>query len=82
MINPVLKYVMRNEEKKDILHSSGYAKMQVGNNMGAASTETFAERQAIESRRKYVQGYRNALVVGGLKPMGMAKTYVPPKGMK
>jgi hypothetical protein len=80
MSNLVLKYVMRDEGKKDIYHTSGYAKMHGGDNMGAVSAETFAQRRAVEAGRKYVQGYRNSRVIGGAMPVGMAKTYVPPKG--
>jgi hypothetical protein len=73
MVNPALKYVMRHKGKGDILHSSGHARLQGGERMGALSTRSFAERQAIEAKRKYIKGYRHARIVGGGGGHGRSK---------
>ena len=43
----ILNRLMR-DEKKDIVHSSGFAKAQNGDSMGAVSSESFKRRQDIE----------------------------------
>ncbi len=60
--NPLLKYMMKNEAKSEVFHSSGYARAQNGGNMGATTAESFSQRQSIEERRKFIQGFRNARI--------------------
>lgn len=74
------KYGMKQTEKADFLHTSGYAKAQSGEGIGAAaaSDASFATRRAIEDQRKYVQGYKNSRLLQGLHAYSHAKTYVPP----
>lgn len=59
----LLKYVMKNDKKQDIFHSSGYAKSQSGANFGAAGADSFEERKNIEEQRKFIRGYRNSKIV-------------------
>ena len=60
--NPFLHRLMK-EESKDVVHSSAYAQAQNSEGIGAASTQSFATRQAIEQSRKMVRGYRDSKVV-------------------
>jgi hypothetical protein len=79
MNNPLLKYVMK-DQIADVIHSSAYASAQTGANFGATSSEAFAARQNIEENRRYVQGYRNAKIIGNALPAhGSAKVYTPTK---
>lgn len=47
-------------KSSDVIHTSGYARAQNGDNIGAGSTQSFAERQAIEDRRQYIRSYRDS----------------------
>ena len=58
----------------DVVHSSGYAEVQNAGSFGASDNTTFSERQQIEQRRKYVQGYRNARIAQGVNHMPKALT--------
>lgn len=76
------KYIIK-DKKEDVFHTSAYSKAQNGGSMGAASTETFAARQALERNRQHIANYHQSnlmgknIVQGAPKP----KTYTPPKGM-
>lgn len=73
--NPFLKYMIK-DEKKDIFHSSAYAKAQGGDTIGAASTEDFKVRVNINQNRQIVQGYRDSKVMtDASKNVPKAKTY-------
>lgn len=61
---PLFKRMMSGDRQQEYFHSSGYAQAQNGSGMGAVSAQSFQERKAIEDRRKFVQGYRNARLVG------------------
>ena len=63
-------FVIRHDNREDFKHSSGYAKVQSGNNFGAASTASFEARKAMEERRKFVRGYK-ASNVGAARYSGM-----------
>ena len=79
MTNPFLKYVSH-EKKEDIFHSSAYGKAQNGSNMGAASSESFADRRKMERNRQVIRGYNDARVVSqAVASSGTrAKVYEPP----
>ena len=78
MQNPFIKYVSR-ERKEDIFHSSAYGKAQNGGNIGAASTESFADRRKIENNRQIIRKYNDARVVSQAMMSGpKARTYEPP----
>ena len=62
---------------EDVLHSSGFAQVQNGNNIGASSGESFAERRAIDEHRRFVKGYENARLVRSAYTAERARTYVP-----
>ena len=73
--NPFLKYMMK-DEKKDVFHSSAYAKAQSGEVMGAASTEDFKVRVNINQNRQMVRGYRDSgVMIDANKNAPKAKTY-------
>ncbi len=59
--NPLLKRIMK-DKKGDIVHSSGYAKVQSGERIGSTSVEGFMKRQRIDANRNYVQSYRDSKV--------------------
>lgn len=72
-----VKYSLKNTKKADFLHSSGYAKAQNGNKIGASDQASFEARQAIENHRKYVRKYHNSKLLQGVRGFEKAKTYVP-----
>lgn len=79
MNNPFLKYLMKDDKKEDIFHSSAYGVAQNGAGMGAASTQSFRERQKIEENRQKVGGYNRSGIMGSAAANGpRAKTYTPP----
>ena len=45
---------------EEVAHSSGYAKSQSGGRIGAASSQSFAQRQAIDYRNSKVRSYRDS----------------------
>ena len=60
--DPLLKRLM-NSRKQDILHTSGYAGMQNGDRMGAASAESFHHRAEIDRARSFVGRYKDSRVM-------------------
>lgn len=78
--NPLLKYMMKNGSKSEIFHSSGYARTQSGGNMGVGTAESFTQRQSIEERRKFVQGFRNARIAQSRNLSLRAKTFEAGRG--
>jgi len=77
--NPLLKYMMDDEKREDFFHTSRHARIQSGANMGAASTETFAQRRMIDQNRTRVKKYSDSRIaaqamVGHERP----KVYTPP----
>lgn len=57
----IIKPVVDDAQRAQILHSSVFARAQ-HQGMGVASTESFAQRQAIEQHRQKVRGYKDSLV--------------------
>lgn len=54
-------YVMKNDKKSEIFHSSGYAEAQNGSSIGTASTGlSMAERKALEKKRQFVAKYNTS----------------------
>ena len=67
-------------QTEDVLHSSAYAGAQNGESFGAASAESFRQRQSIEEQRKFVRGYRNSRIIGTSALSGpKAKSFEPTK---
>ena len=62
MKNPFLKRLMK-DTKSDVIHSSSYASAQNAGNIGAASTETFAQRKDIKQNRQMVNNYGTSRLV-------------------
>ena len=61
-------YVMKNDDKSEIFHTSGYAQAQSGANLGAAGggdTASFAKRQALDAERQLVKNYRDTSLMQG-----------------
>ena len=76
MDNSILrKYVMKEEQGQDFLHSSAYAKNQSGESIGAAGagTESFQRRQEMD--RKFVGGYGDSKI-GSAMSMSMPRPKV------
>ncbi len=76
------KYIIK-DKKEDVFHSSAYSKAQNGGNMGSASAQSFAARQAIEQNRQHIGGYHQSSIMGKNIVQGAPKpkTYTPPKPM-
>ena len=75
--NPFLKYMMK-DEKKDVFHSSAYAKAQSGETIGAASTESYQVRVNVNQNRQMVRGYRDSqIMTDASKNAPRAKTWNP-----
>ena len=75
--NPFLKYLIK-DDKKDVFHSSGYAKAQSGETIGAASTESFRVRVNVNQNRQIVRGYRDSkIMMDANKNAPKPKAYVP-----
>ena len=73
--NPFLKYMMK-DEKKDVFHSSAYAKAQSGAAIGSASTESFNVRVNVNQNRQIVRGYRDSKIMADAnKNAPKAKTW-------
>ena len=62
-LNSKLIRRISNNSTSNIVHSSGYAKVQSGSSIGASDNTTFSQRQQIDQNRKVVQGYKDAHVV-------------------
>lgn len=76
--NPFLKYLIK-DEKQDVFHSSGYAKVQSGNTIGAASTESYQVRVNVNQNRTRIRGYNDSRIVTGARMNApKAKTFAPP----
>ncbi|MDO4967165.1 MAG: hypothetical protein Q4E70_00115 [Candidatus Saccharibacteria bacterium] len=60
--NKILRdYVMKDDKKSEIFHSSGYTEAQNGENIGTASTGlSMAKRKALEEKRQFVAKYNNS----------------------
>ena len=70
---------MKEQDKSEVFHSSGYARVQSGDSMGAvgASQVDLAKREAFEQQRKLVQGYGNSKIMQGVTGVRQAKKFVP-----
>lgn len=69
--------MQKDNKREEIFHSSGYGAAQSGGGVGAASGESFAQRQAIEKQRRFVQGYKNSQIMRQQHGLMRAKTYTP-----
>ena len=79
-INPLIKYLAKNKSE-EVFHSSAYARTQNGSNMGAASSQSFAERKRIEENRQRIRGYRDSgLMSRAAANSPRPKVYTPPEG--
>lgn len=53
------------QPKDDPFHSSGYAKVASGGNIGASSVETYGQRRHVERNRRAVGRYGDSLIGRG-----------------
>lgn len=64
--NPMLKYISK-PKRAEVFHSSGYARVQSGENFGAVDQTSFEQRQKIERERGLVRKYgESRLMTGGM----------------
>ena len=61
MSNPFFRRLSK-EDKKDILHSSAYAKAQNSGGIGADSVESFNRRREIDQKRAVIRKYDDSKV--------------------
>ena len=65
------------KQASDVVHSSGYAKVN-GSQFGAASTESFAARRAIDTNRTVIKSYADSEIARGAHNADLkAKQYTP-----
>lgn len=64
MVDIFSKYVMKDENKSEIFHSSAYGQAQNGESLGSASTESFETRRNQDQNRQFIQGYNSSKVMG------------------
>ena len=60
--NPKIVKRMINGERAGIFHSSAYGRAQSGSTMGAASSESFAERRKVDENRQNIRKYSDSMV--------------------
>ena len=76
MENLALKYLRKRSNKADFLHTSSFGKAQSGSGIGAASSQSFNTRMAINQNRRVVRGYGDSRIVTGTRyTNSRAKTY-------
>ena len=75
----IINRVMKEQNKAEVFHTSGYAQAQSGAGMGAvgASKVDLAKREAFDQQRKLIQGYRNSKIMQGVRGMQRAQKFVP-----
>ena len=56
------KYVMKDEDKSEVFHSSAYGQSQNGSSMGAASTESFETRRNLDHNRQFIRGFNDSKI--------------------
>ena len=64
MVDIFSKYVMKDEDKSEVFHSSAYGQAQNGASMGSASTESFEARRNQDRNRQFIKGYNDSKVMG------------------
>lgn len=64
MVDIFSKYVMKDENKSEVFHSSAYGQAQNGESLGSASTESFETRRNQDQNRQFIQGYNSSKVMG------------------
>lgn len=66
MRSKILSRFVIKGKKEDVLHSSGYARVQNRAGFGATSTESFEKRREIDLHRKLVKGYGDSRMVNDM----------------
>lgn len=55
------KHIVTDDDNKPF-HSNGYARVAVGNRVGATSAESFSQRQQMERNRRLIYGYNRSAI--------------------
>lgn len=76
MKNPLIKFI-KEEDHASIFHSSVHARAQSEGHLGAASSETFRQREALNQNRQYIKQYKESRLATGVNQYCRAKTYEP-----
>ena len=78
MVDIFSKYVMKDENKSEVFHSSAYGQAQNGSSMGAASTESFTARREQDGSRRFIKGYGDSKVASSaFSPVARPATVQP-----
>lgn len=78
MVDIFSKYVMKDENKSEVFHSSAYGQAQNGSSMGAASTESFTVRREQDASRRFIKGYGDSKVASSaFSPVARPATVKP-----
>lgn len=78
MVDIFSKYVMKDQNKSEVFHSSAYGQAQNGTSMGAASTESFATRRSLDGSRRFVKGYGDSKIAASSMSAGPRPATVKP----
>ena len=71
-------FTIKEDQRDDFFHSSGYGAAQNSGNIGTASTGlTMSERKNIEEKRQFVKKYNNSQIFGSTLNLRHSKPYVP-----
>lgn len=62
MDGALLRRLIR-KNKSDVVHTSGFASVQSGGAVGAASVESFQKRREVDKNRTIVKGYGKSRIV-------------------
>ena len=83
MVDIFSKYVMKDEDKSEIFHSSAYGQAQNGASMGAASSASFESRRNQDQARRFVRGYSDSQVANSaFSPVSRPATVSPASPMR
>jgi hypothetical protein len=71
-------FTIKEDQRDDFFHSSGYGAAQNSGNIGTASTGlTMSERKNIEEKRQFVKKYNNSQIFSSTLNLRHSKPYVP-----
>ena len=78
MVDIFSKYVMKDENKSEVFHSSAYGQAQNGGSMGAASTESFEARRNQDQNRQFIKNFNSSKLAGSaFSPVSRPATVKP-----
>ena len=72
-------FTIKEDQRDDFFHSSGYGAAQNSGNIGTASTGlTMSERKNIEEKRQFVKKYNNSQIFSSTLNLRHSKSYCVP----